>query len=152
MTDFLDLSDVDLATVLQKYSAQKGWFVRHVKKLNSLQSVVHKDYDRDFVQDFEQELREAERQVSSMQQLTDWLEQAEYDKLEAYKTECTDNEGIVETFFENITKIRKKNLAKAPPETAPVTRQPEVKPMSDLKPELLQTDSSTTDVAQWKRG
>ena len=86
-----------------------------------------------------------------MQQLTDWLEQAEYDKLEAYKTKCTNNEGIVETFFENITKIRRKNSAKAPPEAAPVTRQPVVKPMSDLKPELLQNDSSTTDVTQWKR-
>ena len=60
MTDFLDLTDVDLATVLRKYAAHKGWFVRHVKKFNSLQSVVHKEYDREFVIDFERELRNAE--------------------------------------------------------------------------------------------
>ena len=43
MADYLDLTEVDLATVLRKYSAHKGWFVRHVKRLNSLQSMVHKE-------------------------------------------------------------------------------------------------------------
>ena len=39
-----------------------------------------------------------------MQQLTDWLEQTEYDKIDDYRAECKDNEGIVKTFFENKTK------------------------------------------------
>jgi hypothetical protein len=115
MAEYLDLTDVDLATVLRKYSAHKGWFVRHVKRLNSLQSMVHKEYVRDFVLDFEKELHDAERQVSSMQQLTDWLAQAQYNKLEDHQKECEDNEKIVDTFFENITKIRRKHAANAPP-------------------------------------
>jgi hypothetical protein len=152
MAEYLDLSEVDLATVLRRYSAHKGWFVRHAKKLNSLQSMVHKEYVREFVSDFEKELRDAERQVSCMQQLTDWLAQAQYNKLEDYQTEIAENEQVVDTFFENITKIKRKRASNVPAaDPAPAGSRTVVKPMTDLKPELLQTDASTTDVTQWKR-
>ena len=51
----------------------------------------------------------------------------------------------------HITKIKRKHASNAPAEPAPAARQTIVKPMTDLKPELLQTDASTTDVTQWKR-
>jgi hypothetical protein len=151
----LDLSEIDLEGALRKYAAHKGWLHRATKKLKSLLEVLAASYSWELANELKNELDRAETQLSYMAQVTDWLEQQEYEHVANYTVEVGKEEKFVDKCYTDFNKIRgDKNKRDA--EVLQGNRQAQapvhgVKLMSDLKPEQLQVDSSTTDYKQWKR-
>jgi len=153
--DSLDLSEIDLEGALRKYAAHKGWLTRATKKLASLLEVLTTSYSWELANELKHELDRAENQLSYMAQVTDWLEQQEYEHVANYVTEVDKEEKFVEKCYTDFNKIHgDKNKRDA--EVLVGNRQGQapvqgVKLMSDLKPDQLQVDASTTDYKQWKR-
>jgi hypothetical protein len=151
----LDLSDIDLESALRKYAAHKGWLTRATKKLKSLLEVLTASYSWELASELKEELDRAETQLSYMAQVTDWLEQTEYEHVENYKKEVTKEEKFVDKCYTDFNKVRGDRNQRDAQQLQNIERIPApahgVKLMSDLKPEQLQPDASTTDYRQWKR-
>jgi len=124
--DSLDLSEIDLEGALRKYAAHKGWLTRATKKLASLLEVLTTSYSWELANELKNELDRAENQLSYMAQVTDFNKiRGDKNKRDAEVLAAGNRQG-----------------------QAPVQG---VKLMSDLKPDQLQVDASTTDYKQWKR-
>ena len=154
--DSLDLSEIDLEGALRKYAAHKGWLTRATKKLASLLEVLTTSYSWELANELKNELDRAENQLSYMAQVTDWLEQQEYEHVANYVTEVDKEEKFVEKCYTDFNKIRGDKNKRDAEVLAAGNRQGQapvqgVKLMSDLKPDQLQVDASTTDYKQWKR-
>lgn len=149
------MDDIDLEGALRKYAAHKGWYTRASKKVTSLLGVLTKSYSWEIANEVKQQLELAERQISYMSQVTDWLEQEEYATVADHRTEVANEEATVEKQFDNFNNIRAARDAPGAAQVAALQppNPPErgIKLVSDLKPDKLQPDASTTDYRQWKR-
>ena len=83
----LDISEIDLEGALRKYAGHKGWQTRASKKLRSLLEVLAASYSWKLANELMNELDKAETQLSYiMAQVTDRLEQTEYEHVENYQS------------------------------------------------------------------
>ena len=149
---------IDLAGALRSYAGHKGWCTKNLNKASECMKLVEKQYARETERSLESFLQKAEEQVAFMSQYTDWLEQAKYAKVADHKAEVADFDLRVQQLYIAFLEWRNKRAAEAagqaPQQQAGAqgnATTPSVKPVSDLKPQQLQAEASTSDLRQWKR-
>ena len=71
---------MDVDTALRSYSSHKGWWTRAINSATNLLQFLHQEFSSDSHAQLQTALQKAEKQLSILMELSDWLHQAKFDK------------------------------------------------------------------------
>jgi hypothetical protein len=138
---------------LRSYTAHKRWASRFLETADQLIELLQEKFAAPTLDQLHAVLTKFENQVACLGQYSDVLVQENFAKAKDHSAEVSDLEKVVKKRWQNYHIIANKGATSqnaAAPAAAP-RATPAPKIASALKPDLLQTDASASDLRQWKR-
>lgn len=145
----LDLTGKTVEQVLRSYTGHKSWVTRCVNKCLKLETMITNNFTRAASEKFLEDLKQAEQQLAFMSQIADYLTARNHATADAHRREVAEQETTVADLWATIYQALSDNAGNA--QAAPAPAGNAVKPVSDLKPQVLAHDSDAATFSIWKR-
>ncbi len=159
-TGYAELPDnMSQAEALRKYSAHKKWVDRYIEKFTKLFPMLEKTYDRRTDKKIEEMVTKAENEVAVLSQITEFLKQMKFNKVEEHEQEVEILETRMVQLWDKYNDSCHKRATQAgragaaAPAAAPAAggNTPTLKLVAELKPETLSHDASAGNMRIWIR-
>jgi hypothetical protein len=138
-------------SALRRYSAHLRHLKRFYNKAAHLYTIVKKNVSLASEMELSENLCKAEEQIGYMGQIIDWLTQQKYAKVADHEAELADYEKDIDKCWSELKVAQGKRAAQGMAAVAQPPQAVTMKPVSDLKPEVLEIDSSASYLRVWIR-
>ena len=151
----LELSELTLEEALRSYSSVKGHRTRVEKEIGNLVRLLTATYSEDRLNDRLEKLQTYTHRLSD---IAEYLVALKFAKARNHRDEVADFKEVLDKCSEDVFRILHERHAAAPRDVAPALAAPAAaartpsKPLSsELKPEKLTHDASTSTFRTWKK-
>ena len=151
----LELADMSLEEVLRSYSLIKGHRSQHEREIANLLQLLTVQYSSTSETRINDRLEKIEKYTNRLMDMADYLDSIKYTKARDHKEEVDEftdtlDKCSADAFSVLHNRYANAGAAAAPPQ--PAVARPSSKPSSsELRPEKLRHDSSTSVFRTWKK-
>ena len=152
----LELSEMTLEEVLHSYSSIKGHRTRCGKEIGNLLQLLNNQYSSTSEERINDRLEKLEKHTHKLSDIAKYLITLKYAKARDHREEVQEFSEVLDKCSEEIFTVLHNPNAAAPTANAPlqaaaVPRSSSKPSSSELKPEKLQHDTSTSSFWTWKK-
>ena len=153
----LELSELTLEEALRSYSSIKGHRTRVEKEIGNLLCLLSATYSVTSEDRLNDKLVEKQQTYTDrLSDIAEYLVSLKYAKARDHQEEVADFKEILDKCSEEVFKLLHERHAAAPRDAAPALAAPVARPSSkpsssELKPEKLTHDASTSTFRTWKK-
>ena len=152
----LKLSEFTLEEALRSYTSVKGHRSRVENEIGNLIRLLTATYSVTSEDRLNDRLDKLQAHTHRLSDIAEYLVSLKYVKARDHRDEVADFKEILDKCSEEVFKILHKCHAAAPRDAAPVLATPAARPSSkpsssELKPEKLTHDASTSTFRTWKK-